>query len=60
MTKKKKEIVKLILRGKESKDIAVCLDNSVNTISIHHKNMLKKLDARNVGKMVKILSTYPF
>lgn len=60
LTKKEKEIVKLILDGKESKDIAEHLNISVNTVGTHRKNILKKLNARNLGEMVKILSTYPF
>lgn len=60
LTKKEKEIVKLILEGKESKEIAENLSISVNTVSTHRKNILKKLNARNVGEMVKIVSIYPF
>jgi DNA-binding CsgD family transcriptional regulator len=60
LTKKEKEIVNLILEGKESKEIAADLNNSVNTVATHRKNILKKLNARNVGEMVKILATYPF
>ncbi|MDR7128469.1 DNA-binding CsgD family transcriptional regulator [Algoriphagus sp. 4150] len=60
LTRKQKEIVKLILEGKESKEIAADLNISVNTVATHRKNILKKLQARNVGEMVKILSMYPF
>lgn len=56
----KKEIVKLILEGKESKEIEEDLNISVNTVATHRKNILKNLKARNVGEMVKILSIYPF
>ncbi|WP_057937024.1 response regulator transcription factor [Algoriphagus resistens] len=60
LTKKEKVIVTLILEGKESKEIAERLNISVNTVATHRKNILKKLKAKNVGEMVKILSTYPF
>ena len=60
LTKKEREIVKVILEGKESKDIAEHFNISVNTVATHRKNILKKLKARNVGEMVKILSMYPF
>jgi len=59
LTKKEKEIVKLILEGKESKEIAEDLNISINTVATHRKNILKKLKARNVGEMIKILSIYP-
>ncbi|SFU07742.1 regulatory protein, luxR family [Algoriphagus locisalis] len=60
LTKKEKQIVSLILEGKESKDIAMHLNISVNTVGTHRKNILKKLNARNLGEMVKILSNSTF
>lgn len=60
LTRKEKEIVELILEGKMSREIAKDLNISVNTVTTHRKNILKKLNARNVGEMVKILSTYSF
>ncbi|WPR74891.1 helix-turn-helix transcriptional regulator [Algoriphagus sp. NG3] len=59
LTKKEEVIVSLILDGKESKEIAQQLNISVNTVATHRKNILKKLKAKNVGEMMKILSTYP-
>ena len=60
LTKKEKEIAKMILDGKESKEIGEVLNISVNTVGTHRKNILKKLDARNMGEMIKILATYDF
>lgn len=60
LTKKEKEIVKLILGGKESKEISLLLNISANTVGTHRKNILKKLGARNVGEMIKILASYDF
>lgn len=60
LTKKEKEIVKLILGGKETKEISLLLNISVNTVGTHRKNILKKLGARNVGEMIKILASYDF
>ncbi|WP_296699480.1 LuxR C-terminal-related transcriptional regulator [Algoriphagus sp.] len=60
LTKKEKEIVKLILNGMESKEISNELNISFNTVSTHRKNILRKLGARNVGEMIKILASYDF
>ena len=60
LTKKEKEIVKMILDGFESKEISEKLNISFNTVSTHRKNILRKLGARNVGEMIKILASYDF
>jgi len=60
LTKKEKEIAKMILNGKESKEIGEVLNISINTVGTHRKNILKKLNARNLGEMIKILASYDF
>lgn len=60
LTIKEREIVGFVLDGKESKEISEILNISVNTVATHRKNILRKLGARNVGEMVKILASYDF
>jgi DNA-binding CsgD family transcriptional regulator len=60
LTGKEREIVDLVLEGKESKEISKLLSISINTVATHRKNILRKLGARNVGEMVKILASYEF
>lgn len=60
LTTKEREIVELILEGKESKEISKVLNISINTVATHRKNILRKLGAKNVGEMVKILASYHF
>ncbi|MBC6365385.1 LuxR C-terminal-related transcriptional regulator [Algoriphagus sp. AK58] len=60
LTGKEREIVDLILQGKESKEISEILNISLNTVGTHRKNILRKLGAKNVGEMVKILASYDF
>lgn len=60
LTKKEKQIVQLILDGFNSNDIADKLSISVNTVSTHRKHVMKKLGARNIADMVKILASYDF
>jgi DNA-binding CsgD family transcriptional regulator len=60
LTKKEKILAHMILDGKESKEIGEELNISVNTVGTHRKNILKKLNARNMGEMIKILASYDF
>ncbi|MDF2156395.1 LuxR C-terminal-related transcriptional regulator [Algoriphagus sp. CAU 1675] len=60
LTKKEKEIVILLLEGMESREIAEKLNISINTVATHRKNILRKLGARNIGEMIKILASYEF
>lgn len=60
LTKKEKEIVSLILDGLGSKEISEKLNISFNTVSTHRKNILRKLGAKNLGEMIKIIASYDF
>jgi DNA-binding CsgD family transcriptional regulator len=60
LTTKEREIVALILEGKESKEIGEKFNISIFTVATHRKNILRKLGAKNVGEMVKILASYDF
>lgn len=60
MTSKERIIVGFILEGRESKEISEILNISVNTVGTHRKNIFRKLGAKNVGEMVKILELNDF
>ncbi len=60
LTKKEKEIIRHILDGKESKEIGTALNISINTVATHRKNILKKLKAKNIGEMIRILGSTDF
>lgn len=60
LTPKEREIVNLILDGKESKEIAEMLNISFNTVATHRKNILRKLGAKNIGEMVKYVVSHDF
>jgi DNA-binding CsgD family transcriptional regulator len=57
LTKKEREILKLIVQNKSSKEIAEVLYISLNTVYTHRKNILKKTDATTlielIGKVIK-------
>lgn len=52
LTTREKEILKLIVEGLSSKEIADDLDISPSTVDTHRKNMLKKLSFNKVSELV--------
>ncbi len=54
MTPREQEIMKLILDGKLSKQIADQLNISLSTIEFHRGNLMRKLKAKNVAELVKV------
>ncbi|HSJ68279.1 MAG TPA: response regulator transcription factor [Anditalea sp.] len=53
LTKREKEILKLITKGINNKDIADQLGKSVRTIETHRFNIMKKLNVNNVVELIK-------
>ena len=53
LTKREKEIFKLVVNGASSKDIAEKLYISVRTAETHRKNILKKMEMKNSVEMIK-------
>lgn len=57
LTRREKEILRMIIDGKQNKDIANLLGKSVRTIETHRFNIMKKLGVNNgvdmVNKVVK-------
>ncbi len=54
ITKREKEILKLISEELTSKEIAYNLHVSLHTIQSHRKNMLSKFNVRNTAGLVRI------
>jgi DNA-binding NarL/FixJ family response regulator len=52
LTKKEREILRMIIDGKQNKDIADNFDKSVRTIETHRFNIMKKLNVNNGVDMV--------
>jgi two-component system, NarL family, response regulator DegU len=52
LTKKEKEILRMIIDGKQNKEISETLDKSVRTIETHRFNIMKKLDVNNAIDMI--------
>jgi len=53
LTNKEKEVVKYLMDGYSSKEIAAKLDISPRTIETHRANVLNKFDLRNTTELVK-------
>lgn len=52
LTRKEKEILRLVIDGKQNKQIADTLGKSVRTIETHRFNIMKKLNVNNAIDMV--------
>lgn len=52
LTKREKEILRMVIDGKHNKDIADSLGKSVRTVETHRFNIMKKLDVNNAVDMV--------
>ena len=53
LTKREKEILRLIAEGKTSNEIAEELFLSVLTVDTHRKNLMQKLEVRNAAELVR-------
>jgi DNA-binding NarL/FixJ family response regulator len=52
LTERELEILQLIVDGKSNKEIAVQLDLSTNTVSVHRANMMRALGIHNTAELV--------
>jgi two-component system response regulator DegU len=52
LTRKEKEILRMIIDGKHNKEIAESMNKSIRTIETHRFNMMKKLGVNNAVDMV--------
>ena len=53
LTKREKEIFKLIVKGHSTKEISDILYISIRTVETHRKNILKKMDVKNSVEMIR-------
>lgn len=53
LTRREMDILRMIVDGKNNKDIADELDISIRTIETHRGNMMKKMRVKNAVEMVK-------
>jgi DNA-binding NarL/FixJ family response regulator len=53
LSNQEKELIKLVVAGKTSKEISSALNISKNTVDTHRKNIHKKLELSNSGSLIK-------
>lgn len=53
LTKREKQILRLLFEGVSKKDIAEQLNKSVRTVETHRFNIMKKLEVKNVVELLK-------
>jgi DNA-binding NarL/FixJ family response regulator len=53
LTKREREILKLLAEGKSAKEIAAGFDLSVKTVEAHKFNLMRKLDIHNKAQLVQ-------
>ena len=53
LTKREKEVVKLICMERTTQEVAMALRLSTQTVETHRKNIMHKLDLRNTAGLVK-------
>jgi len=53
LTKREREVIKLLAEGKSVKEIATEFDLSVKTIEAHKFNLMRKLDIHNKAQLVQ-------
>lgn len=54
VSKREKEILQLVGEGKLSKEIATTLNISLETVSQHRKNMIKRINAKDSSSLIQI------
>jgi DNA-binding NarL/FixJ family response regulator len=52
LTQREKQVLQLIAHGKSNKEIAVMLELSVNTVSVHRANLMSALGAHKTAELV--------
>lgn len=59
LTKREKEILRMLSEGTNNKEIAERLNKSIRTIETHRFNIMKKLDVNNVVELLKKIEEEP-
>ncbi|MBP8726584.1 MAG: response regulator transcription factor [Saprospiraceae bacterium] len=54
LTRREREILDLVVKGKSNKDIAALLFISRDTVSAHRKSLMRKLNVRNASGLIRV------
>jgi DNA-binding NarL/FixJ family response regulator len=53
LTRREREVLRLIADGLTNKEIAARLSLSINTVETHRKHLMEKLDCHNAAELVR-------
>ncbi|NJB82484.1 helix-turn-helix transcriptional regulator [Wenyingzhuangia aestuarii] len=59
ITKREKEVIKLLIGGYTQKEIALFLNISYGTVHSHIKNVYKKLEVKKVSELILFIDKHP-
>jgi DNA-binding NarL/FixJ family response regulator len=60
VTKREKQILRLVYAGKSNKDVADELGKSIRTIETHRFNIMKKLAVGNIAELIRKIDREPY
>ena len=60
LTRREREILKLLAEGKKSQEIADILFVSIHTVRVHRYNLMKKLKFKSLADLVRYAISYEF
>ncbi|WP_316834560.1 helix-turn-helix transcriptional regulator [Pedobacter nutrimenti] len=58
LSRREKEIIRLIVEGKSSFEIASCLYLSIHTVNNHRKNIIHKLETNSLSQLIKFAVSF--
>ena len=53
LTKREKEVMELVVQGKQNKDVASELGISIKTVEVHRSNVMDKMQANSIAELVR-------
>jgi DNA-binding NarL/FixJ family response regulator len=59
LTERERQVLQLVVEGKSNKEIALILEISPKTVSVHRTNIMSKLDVQNTVELVRFATSNP-
>lgn len=54
LTRREKEVMDLVVQGKQNKDVAIDLGISIKTVEVHRANVMAKMQVNSVAELVRM------
>jgi len=59
LTDRERQVLELIVRGRSNKEIALELEISPKTVSVHRTNLMSKLNVQNTVELIRFATNHP-